>query len=131
MTCVALTNQADRARRRTGGVAPSEPVGSRPHPTAITGFGSMEEWAATLIPPQAAATLGRCWGYGSGAAGDPGPWQGEINNMWKPTPVEALWFQGGNLAQSRHFSKYLALQLQARMLGLAVEVYDPRRPIAP
>ena len=90
-----------------------------------TGFGSMDEWAATLISPPAASTLGRCWGYGSGAAGDPGPWQGEINNMWKPTPVAGLWFQGGNLAQSRHYSKYLALQLQARMLGLAVEVYDP------
>ena len=37
--------------------------------------------------------------------------------MWKPTAQEGLWFHGGNLAQSRHYSRYLALQLKARMEG--------------
>ena len=27
--------------------------------------------------------------------------------MWKPTQQEALWFHGGNLHQSRHYSQYL------------------------
>ena len=45
---------------------------------------------------------------------DPGPWTGEPRNMWKPTNVDGLWFHGGNLAQCRHYSKFLALQLAAR-----------------
>ena len=45
---------------------------------------------------------------------DPGPWTGELRNMWKPTHVDGLWFHGGNLAQCRHYSKFLALQLAAR-----------------
>ena len=43
--------------------------------------------------------------------------------MWKPTQVEALWFHGGNLHQSRHYSLYLALQLKARHEGLDTPVY--------
>lgn len=34
----------------------------------------------------------------------------------------ALWFHGGNLMQSRHYSLYLALQLKARMEGLPTPV---------
>jgi hypothetical protein len=43
--------------------------------------------------------------------------------MWKPTQQTALWFHGGNLHQSRHYSQFLALQLKARMEGIAGEVY--------
>ena len=43
-----------------------------------TGFGSMEEWVARLIDRPTADRVGRCWGYGSGHRGDPGPWEGEI-----------------------------------------------------
>ncbi len=65
----------------------------------------------------------RMLGIGSGTAGDPGPWEGELRNMWKPTAQEALWFQGGNLMQSRFHSLHLALQLKARMEGLPTPVY--------
>ncbi|WP_158969494.1 flavin-containing monooxygenase [Chachezhania sediminis] len=86
-----------------------------------TGFGSMEEWVARLIDGETAAKIGRCWGYGSGAKGDPGPWVGELRNMWKPTAEEGLWFMGGNLAQARFYSGVLGLQLKARFEGLAVD----------
>ena len=43
--------------------------------------------------------------------------------MWKPTNVKQLWIHGGNLHQSRHYSKYLALQLKARMEGIPTPVY--------
>ena len=89
-----------------------------------TGYGSMTGWAAQLVSQDAADALGPCWGYGSGTTRDPGPWEGELRNMWKPTAVEGLWFQGGNLAQSRHYSLYLALQLKARFEGLPTPVYD-------
>ena len=56
-------------------------------------------------------------------AKDPGPWEGELRNMWKPTQVPQLWIHGGNLHQSRHYSQFLALQLKARMEGLETPVY--------
>ena len=79
-----------------------------------TGFRSMEEWVARLIDRPPADRVGRCWGYGSGHRSDPGPWEGEIRNMWKPTAQPGLWFMGGNLAQARMYSHYLSLQLQYR-----------------
>jgi putative flavoprotein involved in K+ transport len=88
-----------------------------------TGYNSMNGWAADLISREVADKVGKCWGLGSGTAKDPGPWEGEERNMWKPTQAEALWFQGGNLHQSRHYSLYLALQLKARHVGLPTPVY--------
>lgn len=88
-----------------------------------TGFGAMEEWVGQLLGPDVATRLGRCWGYGAGYDGDPGPWEGELRNMWKPTAVDGLWFHGGNLQQSRFYSKILALQLKARLEGLPVAVF--------
>lgn len=76
-----------------------------------TGFGSMEEWVSKLIDQETADKIGKCWGYGSGYRGDPGPWEGELRNMWKPTAQQGLWFMGGNLAQVRIYSRYLAIQL--------------------
>ena len=88
-----------------------------------TGYTSLDDTTAQLISPDLAKRIGKFWGYGSGVPGDPGPWEGELRNMWKPTAHEALWFQGGNLALSRQFSKYLALQLKARMEGIETSVY--------
>src|SRR5215472_5883022 len=80
-----------------------------------TGYGSMNGWAAELISREVADRVGKCWGLGSGTTKDPGPWEGELRNMWKPTQQPGLWFHGGNLALSRYYSLYLALQLKARM----------------
>ncbi|MBM6621972.1 NAD(P)/FAD-dependent oxidoreductase [Micrococcaceae bacterium RIT802] len=88
-----------------------------------TGYGSMNGWAAKLINQEVADTVGKCWGLGSDTTKDPGPWQGELRNMWKPTRQPNLWFHGGNLHQSRHYSKYLALQLKARLEGIETPVY--------
>ncbi len=91
-----------------------------------TGYQSMHETVAGLVSRELADQVGPCWGLGSGVRNDPGPWEGELRNMWKPTAHEALWFQGGNLALSRFYSRYLALQLKARMLGMATPVHRPR-----
>jgi putative flavoprotein involved in K+ transport len=88
-----------------------------------TGYGPMETWAAKLISQEVADTVGKCWGLGSGTAKDPGPWEGELRNMWKPTQQPALWFHGGNLHQSRHYSQFLSLQIKARMEGIPTPVY--------
>ena len=88
-----------------------------------TGYGSMNGWAARIISQEVADKVGKCWGLGSETPKDPGPWEGELRNMWKPTQQQALWFHGGNLHQSRHYSHYLALQLKARMEGISTPVY--------
>ena len=89
-----------------------------------TGYGSMNGWLADLISPEVADKVGKVWGLGSETAKDPGPWEGELRNMWKPTQVPNLWFHGGNLHQSRHYSQFLSLQLKARMEGIATPVYE-------
>ena len=90
-----------------------------------TGYGSMNSWLADLISPEVADKVGKVWGLGSDTPKDPGPWEGELRNMWKPTQVPQLWIHGGNLHQSRHYSQFLAFQLKARMAGLATPVYQP------
>jgi putative flavoprotein involved in K+ transport len=89
-----------------------------------TGYGSMNGWLADLISPEVADQVGKCWGLGSNTPKDPGPWEGELRNMWKPTQAKNLWFHGGNLHQSRHYSQFLSLQLKARMEGIPTPVYE-------
>jgi len=88
-----------------------------------TGYNSMNGWVADLVDQETADRLGKCWGLGSDTTKDPGPWEGEQRNMWKPTQVPNLWMHGGNLHQSRHYSQFLALQLKARYEGLDTPVY--------
>ena len=88
-----------------------------------TGYGSMNGGVADLIDQETADKVGKCWGLGSDTTKDPGPWEGEQRNMWKPTQQENLWFHGGNLHQSRHYSLYLALQIKARYEGIDTPVY--------
>jgi putative flavoprotein involved in K+ transport len=88
-----------------------------------TGFQSMNLTVAGVVSQAVADKVGKCWGLGSDTPGDPGPWEGEPRNMWKPTQQEGLWFHGGNLHLSRHYSLILALQLKARMEGLPTPVY--------
>ena len=88
-----------------------------------TGYGSMNNWLKDLVSPEVADKVGKVWGLGSDTPKDPGPWEGELRNMWKPTQVPHLWIHGGNLHQSRHYSQFLALQLKARMQGIPTPVY--------
>lgn len=88
-----------------------------------TGFQSMNRALAPIISEEVADKVGKCWGLGSGVRGDPGPWEGEPRNMWKPTQQPGLWLHGGNLALSWHYSLVLALQIKARREGLPTPVY--------
>ena len=95
---------------------------------ACIGYQSMNEAVADIVSREVADAVGPCWGLGSGIRGDPGPWQGELRNMWKPTAQEALWFHGGNLALSRFYSRFVALQLKARMEAIPTPVYGRPEP---
>ena len=89
----------------------------------------MNGWVADICGQEMADKVGKVWGLGSNTKKDPGPWEGELRNMWKPTQQEALWFHGGNLHQSRHYSQFLALQLKARLEGLPPRSMGCRRSI--
>jgi len=89
-----------------------------------TGFQSMHEVVAGIVSREVADAIGTCWGLGSGTRHDPGPWHGELRNMYKPVAQENLWFQGGNLALQRFFSKFVAMQIKARMEGIPTPVYS-------
>ncbi len=54
-----------------------------------TGYGPMSQRAATLLPEFVARKVGRVGGLGSDTTKDPGPWEGESRNMWRPTQQEA------------------------------------------
>ena len=116
--------EPDGVRMADGGFIPADLI------VYATGYRPMGEWTGKLISPEVEALVGPCWGIGSGTAGDPGPWEGELRNMWKPTRQRGLWFQGGNLAQSRFHSLHLALQIKARMEGLPTPVFWPGRVTA-
>ena len=109
--------QPDSAVLSDGTILPADLI------VLATGYGSMNGWAARLISPEVADRVGKCWGLGSATTKDPGPWEGELRNMWKPTQQPGLWFHGGNLHQSRHYSLYLALQIKARLENLPTHVY--------
>ena len=59
-----------------------------------TGFGNMVEWVGQLVSEETAERVGPVWGYGSNTVADPGPWEGEQRNIWKPTRQKGLWFTG-------------------------------------
>ena len=92
-----------------------------------TGYGPMSQFSAQVLPQDMVDKVGRVWGLGSDTPKDPGPWEGEPRNMWKPTQQEGLWFHGGNLYQCRFHSKILALQIKARLEGLPTPVYGLQR----
>jgi putative flavoprotein involved in K+ transport len=73
-----------------------------------TGYYPQEELVRRAIGDAMLDRIGPVWGIGD---------DGELNNMFKRTPQQGLWFIAGGLAQCRINSKYLALQIKAMELG--------------
>jgi putative flavoprotein involved in K+ transport len=74
-----------------------------------TGFVSQTEVVKNLLGEPTANKVGPIWGLGA---------DGEMNNMWKRTPQEGLWFVGGSFSNCRIFSRYVALQIKAIEEGI-------------
>ena len=74
-----------------------------------TGFVSQQVLVGSLLGEDMAEKVGPVWGFGS---------DGEMNNMWKRTPQEGLWFVGGSFANCRTYSRYVAMQIKAIEEGL-------------
>ena len=74
-----------------------------------TGWKGQEHLVRKLFGEGVAARVGPIWGFGADQ---------ELRNMFQRTAQPGLWFIAGSFAQSRIYSKYLALQIQAIQLGL-------------
>jgi putative flavoprotein involved in K+ transport len=100
---------ADGARRVDGSIVPADLV------VLATGFVDQAAVITRLLGPGVAEKVGPVWGIAP---------DGEMNNMWKRTPQEGLWFIGGSFANCRIYSRYVALQIKAIEEGL-LKFSDP------
>jgi putative flavoprotein involved in K+ transport len=74
-----------------------------------TGYDREKHPAWQILPESLREIVGRIYGYGSGVRGDPGPWDGELRNLWKPTHQRSLWFTSEasyNLAFTPRYWRY-------------------------
>ena len=93
---------ADGARLVDGSTVPADLI------VLATGYFPQVELIRRALGEEMVERIGPVWGFGA---------DGELNNMYKRTMQEGLWFIGGGLAPCRIYSKYLALQIKAMELG--------------
>ena len=97
---------------------------SRPTRSSVApAIQSMHETVAKIVSREVADKVGTCWGLGSGTRDDPGPWHGELRNMWKPIAQEACGSRAAIWRCRASISKFVALQIKARMEGIETPVY--------
>ena len=83
----------------------------RPADLIVLGTGFQPQLAVVkkLLGETIAKKIGPVWGLDA---------DGEMNNMWKRTPQQGLWFVGGSFTNCRIFSRFVALQIKAIEAGL-------------
>jgi len=108
---IGLIQYADIARFTADGVA-LKSGDERPAELIVlaTGYKNQDHMVRLLFGEAVADRAGPVWNFD--------PDTQELRNMWMPTGQPGLWFTGGAFSQCRIYSKYLALQIQARELGL-------------
>lgn len=74
-----------------------------------TGYVPQEVVVKELLGTDIAEKIGPVWGIAP---------DGEMNNMWRRTPQEGLWFVGGSFTNCRIYSRYVAMQIKAIEEGL-------------
>jgi cation diffusion facilitator CzcD-associated flavoprotein CzcO len=102
--------QADRIRSFVSGGVELTDGTVQPCDAVIlaTGYLGQREGCRAMFGHDIADRVGPVWDYDE---------RGEIRNVWKPSAQDGLWFAAGNFQQCRFYSKVLALQLKARLLG--------------
>jgi len=103
----------DGVQLRDGRVVPAELL------VLATGYKNQQDVVRATLGDAVADRVGPVWGFDEG---------GELRNMWRPTAQDGLWFTAGSFAQCRIYSKYLALQIKARVTadGAPVARGSPR-----
>jgi len=74
-----------------------------------TGFVAPEVVVGKILGDEVAKKVGPVWGIAP---------DGEMNNMWRRTAQEGLWFVGGSFSNCRIYSRVTALQIKAIEEGL-------------
>jgi len=74
------------------------------------GYSNMSESVRLVMGDKVADRVGTIWGLDE---------EGEVRAMWRPTGQRGFWLMGGSLQQCRPYSKYLALQIKADLVGLS------------
>jgi len=69
-----------------------------------TGFIPQETVVKQLLGDEIAQKIGPVWGIAP---------DGEMNNMWRRTNQQGLWFVGGSFTNCRIYSRYVAMQIKA------------------
>ena len=80
-----------------------------------TGFVTQEVLVGKLLGEDVAKKVGPVWGLGP---------DGEMNNMWKRTAQEGLWFVGSSFVECRVNSRHVALQIKAIEEGLISKQWE-------
>ena len=93
---------ADGARLRDGETLRADLI------VLATGWQGQEALVRKLFGDEVAERVGPIWGFGEDQ---------ELRNMFQRTAQPGLWFIAGSFAQSRIYSKYLALQIKASEAG--------------
>ncbi|KAI1822259.1 hypothetical protein F4861DRAFT_532356 [Xylaria intraflava] len=75
-----------------------------------TGYQNMSTVTEAIFGAEVAGKVGYVWGLDE---------EGEPRVFWRRSPHPGLWIHGGNLALCRYYSKIVALQVKAQLVGLA------------
>ncbi|KAH6688097.1 dimethylaniline monooxygenase (N-oxide forming) [Leptodontidium sp. MPI-SDFR-AT-0119] len=80
-----------------------------------TGFeGNMRYLVHEIFGDEVAESMGDYWGLNS---------EGELKGAFRPCGNPAMWYHGGTIGQARYYSRFLALQVKARLLGTPLPLY--------
>lgn len=80
----------------TGALVPADLI------VMATGYKSLQSAVEEFFGTEVAQKVGPIWGFGP---------DGELRNMWRPTPQRGLWIAGGSFLQCRAYSKVLAQEI--------------------
>jgi len=80
-----------------------------------TGYQNMRSQTSVLFGDEIADKCHSVWGFDK---------EGEFKTMWRRSGHPGFWYMGGNLALSRYFGRFLALQIKALEEGLTSYQYD-------
>jgi cation diffusion facilitator CzcD-associated flavoprotein CzcO len=94
---------AEGAKLKTGELIAADLI------VLATGYKGQQHLVQKLFGEAIAGRVGPIWDFGENQ---------ELRNMYTRTAQPGLWFIAGSLAQSRIYSKYLALQIKAVEVGL-------------
>ncbi|KAH7391256.1 dimethylaniline monooxygenase (N-oxide forming) [Cadophora sp. MPI-SDFR-AT-0126] len=81
-----------------------------------TGFeANMRYLVQEIFGDEVAALMGDYWGLDR---------EGELKGAFRPGGHPAMWYHGGTIGQARYYSRFIALQVKAKLLGTPLPLYE-------